>query len=225
MLCQFIIGNLSYQAFQDPAAAQPSALSVTVAPDINADDDETGYNTSAAYRAMLAERLEIPSHVTTRLRQMPLPHAYLRYKAFNAAYDKLQTMIGNGTWVGKRPLKRDLMEVFARKSTFYKDHIAVFDQVHQYPDLKQWLEEDKDALTGVDLFGVPKQMYAFRDMRDYISRTQPGQRKRRASEGLVRAGKKARTVDGPIVMAKNVKTASKVKKGRAGGSRQTRPLL
>jgi hypothetical protein len=131
-------------------------------------------------------------------------------------------MITSGKWIGKTLLKHDLMEVFARKSTFYKDHIMLFSQVHQFPDLKEWLEEDEDALTGVELFGVAKQLYIFRDVQDYIGRTKPGQRKkRRASNGLVGAGKKARTADVPAAKVKDVRTTSKVKKGKAGGSRQT----
>jgi hypothetical protein len=139
----------------------------------------------------------------------------------------MQTMIGNNTWVGKPPLKRDLMEVFARKSTFYKEHISLFSQISDYPDLKQWLEGSEDALTGVELFGVPKPMYIFRDVRDYIARTQVGhRRKRRAHDGMEGKGKKARTAEGSGAKEKKVKNATvlvpKVKKGKAGGSsRQT----
>ena len=211
-------------SFQDAALALPSAPPANGASaDSNIDDDESGYNTSPAYRAMLAERLGIPDHVTVRLRHTPLPHAYLRYKEFNLARDKMQIMISEGTWIGKTPLKRDLMEVFARKSTFYKDYIGVFKQVYQFPDLKQWLDGDENALTGVELFGVAKQLYIFRDVRDYLLRTKPGQhKKRKASDGLeVGAGKKARTADVSDVKVKDVKT--KMKKGKASGSRQTGP--
>jgi hypothetical protein len=224
------VASMAYLLIQESALglAQPSAHSI---PDSNIEEDETGYSTTPAYRAMLAERLGIPDHVTVRLHHAPLPHAYVRYKEFNIAHNKLQNMITSRTWIGKTPLKRDLMEVFARKSTFYKDHIVLFSQVHQFPDLKQWLEEDEDALTGIELFGVAKQLYIFRDLRDYIGRTKPGQRKkRRASVGLVGAGKKARTADVSNVKGKDAKTRPKVKdvktgpkvtKGKAGGSRQT----
>ena len=119
------------------------------------------------------------------------------------------------------------MDVFARKSTFYKEHIALFSNISDYPDPKQWLEGDEDALTGVELFGVAKPMYIFRDVRDYIARTQAGhRRKRRARDGMERTGKKARIADGSGVKARKVKNATelvlKVKKGKAGGSsRQT----
>ena len=227
MVCAAVVdvANMAYTylLIQEPvlALAQPSAHSVTGIPDSNnIDEDETGYSTTPAYRAMLAECLEIPDHVTVCIHHVHLPHAYLHYKEFNIVHNKLQNMITSGTWIGKTPLKRDLMEVFAHKSTFYKDHIGLFSQVHQFPDLKQWLDEDEDALTGVELFGVAKQLYTFRDVRDYIGRTKPGQRKkRRASDALVGAGKKARTGDVPD--AKDVRTAPKVKKGKAGGSRQT----
>jgi hypothetical protein len=166
MVCATVVSvaSMAYLLIQDPAPAQPSAPLGNGAPDSNIDDDETGYTTSPAYRAMLAERLGIPDHVTVHLRYTTLPHAYLRYKEFNIAHDKMQMMIGKGTWIGKTPLKRDLMEVFARKSTFYKDHITVFKQVHNFPDLRQWLDDDKDVLTGVELFGVVKQLYIFRDV-------------------------------------------------------------
>lgn len=224
MVCPAVVhvASVAYLLIQESTEAKPSALSVIGVPDSNIDDDETGYKTSPAYRALLAERLGIPDHVTVRLRHVPLPHAYLRYKEFNIAHNKLKTMITNGTWTGKPPLKRDLMEVFARKSSFYKDNIAVFKQVYQYPDLVQWLEEDEDALTGTELFGVAKQSYTFRDVRDYLERTKPGQqKKRKASDGLVGVGKKARTASVSNVKVKDVKTMPKVKKGKAGGSRQT----
>jgi hypothetical protein len=84
MVCAMVVNvvSLANQLIQEPVMAlvQPSAPSVVGIPDSNIDEDETGYSTTPAYRAMLAERLEIPDHVIVCIHHAPLPHAYVAIK-------------------------------------------------------------------------------------------------------------------------------------------------
>jgi hypothetical protein len=171
--------------------------------------------------ASLAQHFDISSHLLRHHGFVSLPHAYECYKAFNIAHDEMETMTKNRTWEGKPPLKVDLMEVFACRSTFYNEYLNLFDQVEDYPMLKRWLEQEHGARTGPDLFGGRKRSYAFRDLRDYFIRIKPGreagqltgkpvegvERKRKAVELLAKATKKEKTA------VPAAKTAAK-----AGGS-------
>jgi hypothetical protein len=128
---------------------------------------------------------------------LSLAHAYERYKAFNAAHELMIKMGKDGTWGGRLPVKNDLMEVFASRSTFYLDYIGLFDKVSVYPVLLGWLEEKEGAPSAGELFGAAKKSYGFRELRDYIGSVKLGQelgqgKKRKAGEVLEKkAAKKA----------------------------------
>jgi hypothetical protein len=67
----------------------------------------------------------------------------------------------DGTWGGRLPVKNELMEVFAGRSTFYLEYIKLFDQVSDYPVLLGWLQEREGAPSAGELFGGAKQSYGF----------------------------------------------------------------
>ena len=201
------------------AKAIPSANTATAVAETSVSTPRESLSNS------LAEQFDISPHLRKRHGFISLPHAYERYKAFNVAHDEMETMTKNRTWEGKPPLKVDLMEVFACRSTFYNEYLDLFDKVEDYPILKRWLEQEHGARTGPDLFGGRKRSYGFRDLRDYLTRIKPGQevgqlkgkevegveRKRKAVEPLEKATKKGKTA------VPAAKTAAK-----AGGSGQKR---
>jgi hypothetical protein len=144
-----------------------------------------------------------------------LQHAYERYKVFNVAHDRMIKMGKDGTWGGKLPLKNDLMEVFASRSSFYPDYIKLFDLVHAYPVLVSWLEEEKGALSAGELFGGAKRSYGFRELREYVGSVKPGQ-----ELGQVKVKKRKA---GEVLETKTAKKAAKVD-AKAGGSRRQQRL-
>ena len=70
----------------------------------------------------------------------------------------------DGSWGGKLPVKNDLMEVFAGRTTFYLEYVQLFDKVTAYPVLLGWLEDKKGAPSAGELFGAAKQSYGFREL-------------------------------------------------------------
>jgi hypothetical protein len=158
----------------------------------------------------LAERLDIPPHLFKKHGFVSLQHAYQRYKAFHAAHERMINMGKDGTWGGKLPVKNDLMEVFAGRSTFYIDYVKLFDQVPAYPVLVGWLEEEKGAPSASELFGGVKRSYGFRELRDYLGSVKPGQEPGHAKK------RKA----GEVLEKKTVKKVAKVD-AKAGGSRRS----
>jgi hypothetical protein len=79
------------------------------------------YSSTASRSDILAGRLDISPHLFKKHGFVSLQHAYEQYKVFNVAHDHMTKMGKDGTWGGKLPLKNDLMEVFASRSTFYPD--------------------------------------------------------------------------------------------------------
>jgi len=69
----------------------------------------------------LLQRLEIPLHLTD-CSDKSLCFAYQKFKAHQDATRKLEQMVANGTWEGKRPSATDLIEIFISKTKFFANY-------------------------------------------------------------------------------------------------------
>jgi hypothetical protein len=61
-----------------------------------------------------------------------------------------------------------LIELFVSKSVFYTQYAKIFPRVHAYPKLLEWLKNGDGASTGLEIFGVEKSSYHFKDLRDVL---------------------------------------------------------
>jgi hypothetical protein len=90
--------------------------------------------------------------------------AYQKYCAYLAATQKLERMIADKTWLVKKPTKTDLIELFVSKSFFHSHYRRFFSKVAEYPEMVAWLENSEDQLDDVDLWGLEKTLYVFKDL-------------------------------------------------------------
>ena len=131
----------------------------------------------------LIRELNVPVHLTDRS-DAPLRIAYQRWKAHHAAVDALTKRIAEGRWSFKRPNAKQLIEMFTSKSNWHEYYVPAFQNLSDYPDMLLWLEQDDDAPSNVEVWGVDKDNFLFKDMDSYQSRMmkRSGKRKERGEE-------------------------------------------
>jgi len=61
--------------------------------------------------------------------------AYQKFKAHQEATRKLEQMVANGTWEGKRPSATDLIKIFISKTKFFTNYWRCFSGITQYPQM------------------------------------------------------------------------------------------
>ena len=110
--------------------------------------------------------LNIPVHLAGSA-DVSLQVAYQKYKAFLVASHTLDNMLGNGTWLIKRPTRTDLIEVFVSKSFFHSHYRRYFTQVADYPKMMAWLEGQSES-EDVEVWGVKKVAYTFSDLNIWL---------------------------------------------------------
>lgn len=117
----------------------------------------------------LIAALSIPVHLTNR--STPgIRAAYEKYKGYQEALARLDQMIADGTWQGRRPRLSDIADCFVAHSTWHENYKKSFKSICDYPDMVNWLDQTEDALTDKELWGYRKERYGFDDLRKYFAR-------------------------------------------------------
>jgi hypothetical protein len=91
--------------------------------------------------------------------------AYAKYLGFLSAQAEMHRMISDGSWTLGKVNSDTLIEVFVSKSVWHAHYSKLFPHVKRFPNLLKWLENGDDAPSSVDIFGVVKAGYSFKDLR------------------------------------------------------------
>jgi hypothetical protein len=129
----------------------------------------------------LVQELKVPVHLTDRS-DAPLRIAYQRWKAHHAAVDTLTKRLADGRWPFKRPTAKQLIEMFTSKSNWHQYYVSAFEDLSDNPDMLSWLEQGDDAPSNVEVWGVDKDNFHFKDMDSYQSRMKKRSGKRKERE-------------------------------------------
>lgn len=122
-----------------------------------------------AYLKFLLTELEIPEYLTNRTVDN-LGYAYQKYLGFLDAEQKLDERIAARTWIGKRPAKNDLINIFTSRTMWFA-HYKPFYKLNEYPILAAWLKGGPDAPTNLETWGVEQSAYSFKDMASLMRNT------------------------------------------------------
>jgi hypothetical protein len=77
-------------------------------------------------------------------------------------------MVSDGSWVGDRLTAVELVELFVSKS-FWHSHVKKYcSQVSNHPLMVDWLEGGEDKPSDLDVWGVEKSNYTFKDLIRYL---------------------------------------------------------
>ena len=109
--------------------------------------------------------LNIPEHLTTEAQKLGLRQYYARYQACITAQHEVESRATAGTWPGAKPTKTQVVEIFVSKSTYHDYMTKAFDDIDNYPVLKDWLEAREDSPSDLDVWGTQKSLYTFSDLK------------------------------------------------------------
>jgi hypothetical protein len=115
----------------------------------------------------LANLLGVPAHLVGS-GDVSLQIAFQKYSAYLIACQNLDRMVADRTWVGKKPSKTDIVELFVSKSFFHSHYTQSFPKVTKYPKMVAWLEGKGDQ-ADIDLWGVEKPVYIFKDLDFWLA--------------------------------------------------------
>lgn len=77
--------------------------------------------------------------------------------------------IAAGTWVGKKPTKLDVIELFISRTMFHDSYRPLFSKIDKYPTMLEWLVGGPDAPSDLDAWGVEKDAYTFKDLKEFMA--------------------------------------------------------
>jgi hypothetical protein len=131
--------------------------------------------------------LHIPVSLTSRPKgSVNLQLAYSKYKALLQAQSDMYRMLSDGTWTLRKPSSDELIEIFVSKSVWHAKYSKLFPKVRGFPEVQKWLEHGHDSPSNLDVFGVEKQSYSFKDLHKLLDdleliRVKKGKRKAKDS--------------------------------------------
>lgn len=147
-------------------------------------------------QGQLIALLKISPSLTSRGRTTDLRHAYLRYKGVYQAQTDLNRLVSEKIWTHPTTLDQ-IITIFVSKTAWYDYYAKLFPLVKDGSPLMKWLENGDEAPRGVDVFGVEKPQYMFKDLRALIDTSGRKRKSKKDSEGGKgkKKAKKSRSVD------------------------------
>ena len=119
------------------------------------------------FQMELATLLGVPAHLVGP-GDVSLRVAYQKYCAYLMACQTLDQMTANKSWIGKKPNKTELVEIFVSKSFFHSHYKRLFSKVVEYPDMVEWLECKGEQGSDVEVWGVEKGIYGYKDLEIWL---------------------------------------------------------
>lgn len=119
-------------------------------------------------KAQIIAALDIPLSLTSRPKAVHLRLAYAKYKGYLKAQADMHRMMKEGVWTFKTLTADELVEIFVSRSVWHASYRKLFPKVQSYPALLQWLENTSDGPSNVEVFGVEKQSYTFKDLQNFF---------------------------------------------------------
>jgi hypothetical protein len=128
--------------------------------------------------------LNIPAHLQDRTVNGIRP-AYVKYLAYLDAKNALDKAMAEGKWLlPKAPTHEEIVDVFISKSAFFKNYKPYFPYVQNYPTLHRWLKNDEDDVpSDKEAWGVTKDVYMFRDLKDFFKRANEKEKEEEKGKG------------------------------------------
>lgn len=156
-------------SFGVPTVPQ-GAIDINVAPPVSKVVGKSGDLTKKELIALL----NIPEHLAQNIKHAGLKVNYAKYKACLQAQDTLNQMISQGTWPAgvKKPTNSSIIETFVSRTYWHTYMTPAFQDINQYPLLKEWLENTDGGPSDADVWGKVQNNYGFADLQKEKERRQ-----------------------------------------------------
>ena len=111
------------------------------------------------------------------------------FKRFMATWAVLEKM-KSVTWDDSKPDKVKVIEIFIKKTQWYKTWNSIFScTIQKFPEMVKWLEEAPGSKTAVEIWGVEQKIYTLTDLKDWLD-NEGKLRKEEDRKGKAKAGEK-----------------------------------
>ena len=200
--------------------SNPSVLSSVPAQDASTVSDPPPYSQPGSispFRMELATHLGVPAHLVGP-GDVSLRVAYQKYCAYLMACQTLDQMHADKSWMGKKPGKTELVEIFVSKSFVHSHYKRLFSKVVEYPDMVEWLECKGEQGSDVEVWGVDKGVYVYKDLEIWLDNGGTLEIEEKALKKEGKGGKRGDKKDKES--KKNKKKEKKEKKEKKGSSRK-----
>ena len=148
----------------------------------------TGSGTSMDSKGAILTLLRILSHLCDHS-DHSLHISYQKYKAHLEASQAYNRMVADGSWTGNKLSAVDLIELFVSKS-FWHSHVKkYFLKISNFPMMMEWLGNGLDKLSDLDVWGVEKSSYMFKDLDAYFQQAE-SKGKKKAREDKEKGGRR-----------------------------------
>lgn len=79
-------------------------------------------------------------------------------------------MVQTGTWTGRAPVQRNIIDLFISHSYYLATHRKLFPKVNAYPELRRWMNGDPDGPSDEEAWGLKKTTspYTFKDLAIFL---------------------------------------------------------
>lgn len=171
---------------------------------------------SSANKSLLLEYLGIDRELAS-LDKTGLQSAYQKFKAIINATPTVMGLSKDAEWKSQFddgaawiPNIVDFIHIFIAKTQFYQVWKPTFLRAEEYPDMRDWLNEEEDCLATEDLWELRgSRVLGFPDLKKWLDKKdREGELKRRDVKGKRKAPdspKKNRDKDRPVVQRKHKK--------------------
>lgn len=121
-------------------------------------------------QVQIARILKISQSLIVRPKVAHLRISYAKYLGYLQAQIDMHQMVADGTWTLKTLTGDELIEVFVSKSVWHANYSKLFPRVKNFPLLVKWLGNVADAPSNMEIFGVEKGTYTFKDLKEVLER-------------------------------------------------------
>jgi hypothetical protein len=123
---------------------------------------------TSSYYEELRQYLDIPSFLAERS-ERSLHFSYQKYKTFLITVKTLNEKWKDGVLSYERKPSQEHIIKTMQLKTFWYDYIhKYFTKVGEHPDMVAWLENNDDAPSDIEVWGVEKKSYSFGDLDQYL---------------------------------------------------------
>jgi len=148
-------------------------------------------STGNAFRDQLITALDIPLSLVERPSgAIDMRDAWAKFQAHKEAISLLRTLRRDGNWALRKPTGDEMIECFVSKSSWHDHYRKLFPEAETFPVLVDWLNQDGKAPSSLDLWGVDKGRYSFKDLEALLGRlrVKRDRKEKRKAHGSVDEG-------------------------------------
>ena len=170
--------------------------------------------TSLSQREEMETLFGIPQSLTVCSKNVDLHLAYTKYQGVCNTQADLQRMMSDRTWTLGKVNDEEIIKLYVSKSVYYGQYMKFFPLAELYPPIVKWLENEEDSPPNIEVFGVDKSTYGFKDLRRLLEALE--------KSGALKKKRKLKVTGGESSSKRSKQDKSSEKEGSSKRSKRAR---